>query len=522
MILKIRGRVRRERTLPNRAILVGVVWVLLWSLNGCSLIGPDFRRPEIAMRENWLAQNKKDLKRGDYREWWKVFSDPVLNDLIAKAYQQNLNLQAAAVRIMEARAQLGIARGNFFPQTQTIGGEFGYTKLSERSPNFVSTYDPEYFGFQAGFDAIWEVDIWGRFRRGIESANAKLGVSLADYEDVLVSLTAEVAASYVQIREFQQRLKVAKSNRRIQHESLHITEVSLTEGIGNELDVQQAKALLYNTRALIAGLEIGLRQSKNALAVLLGRFPQDLDQGLKVSQAVPAVEERIAIGIPNELLRRRPDIRRAEFQAAAQSALIGVAKADLLPRFSLRGSLGLNTSNTGAIDVFDVFDIKSLAAAFGPSVTWPILNYGRLKNNVRVQDARLEQALIGYKQTVLQAVREVEDALIAFRKARSQVDDLRKGVAASNRAVELSLIQYREGIEDYTRILNSQQFLVEQQDRLIQSQSRVAKNVIALYKAIGGGWEIREGKDLIPTEIKQRMEERTDWDEMLAEQEADG
>lgn len=486
-------------------------------LGGCFMVGPDFEKPQIELPEKWLREEGADLKRGDYREWWKLFGDPVLDALVETAYRQNLDLQKAAVRILEARAQLGIARGSLFPQKQQLGLELVYNRLSERSPNFEVTDDPTFGSFQLGFDALWELDLWGRFRRGIESANANLAVSLLDYDDLLVSLTAEVAAGYVQIRTFEQRLKLAGENVEIQRHTLRIAEVLLQNGIGNELDMQQAKALLHSTKALIASLEVGLKQTKNALSTLLGIVPSDLADLLVEEGPVPGAVADVVVGIPADMLRRRPDVRREEWKAAAQSALIGVAKADLLPRFSLRGQIGFNASSTGSVDTFDLFSGESVAAAVGPTVTWPILHYGRLKNQVRLQDARFQQLLIGYRNAVLRALREVEDAMIAFLKGRREVADLEESVSASRRAVDLSLALYREGLEDYTPVLNSQQFLTQQQDKLIDAQGGVARHIISLYKALGGGWEIRDGKPLVPKAIAKKMAERTDWEDLLEE-----
>ncbi len=485
-------------------------------LSACSMIGPDFKRPELVMKQGWLKANKSELKRGDNREWWKGFNDPVLNQLIAKAYRQNLNLQKAALRILEARAQRGIARGSLFPQSQQFSTGFGFNRLSENSANFETGSDePDFLSLDMGFDALWEIDLWGRFRRGVESADAKLAVSLMDYNDIQISLSAEVAVTYIQIRSFQQRLKLAVENADIQKQSLHITTVRMNEGISSELDMQQAKALLHSTESLIATLQIGFRQAKNALNILLANYPGEIDALIDTVKPLPQMQQQPLLGMPADLLRRRPDVRRAEFQAAAQSALIGVAKADLLPRFTLRGALGLNASNTGAIDVFDVFDMKSLAATVGPTVSWPILNYGRLKNNVRVQDARLEQRLLAYRETVLKAVREVEDAIVAFQQTKKQVEHLQQSVVASKRAVELSLLQYRDGIEDYTRVLNSQQFLVQMQDQLINNRGANAKHLMALYKALGGGWDLSKQSPVIPASSMERMQQRTDWGNYL-------
>lgn len=492
----------------------GKISVLLITslLAGCFKLGPDFQSPSVKVQGDWLERSSGSLKRGDVKEWWKIFKDPGLDRLITTAYQQNLDLQKAAVRIMEARAQLGFAKGSLFPQQQQATVDLGYHKLSEHMPNITET---SFSAFQTGFDAVWEVDLWGRFRRGIESADAKLTASQLDYDDVLVSLTAEVAASYVQIRTFEQRLRLAQSNVELQQESLRIATTLYRNGLNTELDMQQARALLHSTKAQLSALEIGLRQSRNALCTLLGMPPNRLADLLDSQHGIPDAPAEVVAGIPNDILRRRPDVRREEMLAAAQSAMIGVAKADLLPRFSLQGSIGVASSNGNGFDVFDAMNLNTLAAKVGPTVNWPILQYGRLKNNVRVQDARFQALLINYRQTVLRALREVEDAMVGFLRSREQVAGLQESVMASSRAVDLSLAQYRDGVEDYTRVLNSQQFLVQQQDRLTASQGEVARNLVAMYKALGGGWELRQNHESLPEAIKTDMQQRTDWGNLL-------
>jgi len=488
-------------------------------VSGCSTLGPDFKRPEANVSDDWVSDENSTLNKEstDFKEWWTAFNDPILNGLISTAYQQNLNLQIAAVRILEARAQLGIATGNQYPQSQSIGGGFTHNKLSKNSPNFNPLADTSFESYQLGFDAAWELDLWGRFGRGVESADANFLASLASYDDILVSLTAEVAVSYVQIRTFEERLTLAKQNEAIQQRSLRITEVRFDNGATTELDVTQARALVHNTRALIFSLEVGLRQSKNGLSILLGIPPSDLSNILGDPSKIPDAPEAVAVGVPTEMLRRRPDVRRAELQAASQSALIGVAQAELYPKFTLLGSFGLASSNTGTSDSGDLFSGDSQTATIGPIFSWPILNYGRLKNNIRVQDARYQQAIINYQNTVLFAAREVEDAMISFLKARQQSAELQASVEASNRSVEISLIQYRDGVTDYTRVLNSQEFLVQQQDSYTAIRGDVARNLIAMYKALGGGWEIRQGQgqDLVPPAIREEMMQRTDWGKLL-------
>lgn len=512
---KLKPAIRKNRQQAPRLKRLSVAIGLSCLMTGCFKLGPDFVPPEPNISESWLEQDNTALKRGDFREWWKVFNDPVLNRLIDTAYQQNLTLQAAAIRIMESRAKLGIARGNIFPQKQEIGVGLSHNQHSAYEPNFT-TFDRYYTQFGMGLDALWEIDIWGKFRRGIESADAMLAVSELDYDDILVSLTAEVAASYTQIRAFEQRLKLAKENAELQQRSLRIADAQYRNGIATELDVEQAKSLLHATKALVSSLEIGLRQSKNALSILMGMPPAHLAKVLTEEQAIPNAPDEVVIGIPADVVRRRPDVRREELKAAAQSAMIGVAKADLFPRLSLQGSIGALAGSTQGIDAFDVLGSQAMAAKIGPTITWPILHYGRLKNNVRVQDAKFQEQLIKYQNTVLSALREVEDAMIGFLKTKEQIKDLEVSVEATRHAVEIALAQYRDGIEDYNRVINAQQFLVQQQDRLTKAQSDVARNLIALYKALGGGWEIREGKSIVPGEIQKTMSERTDWGEMLS------
>ncbi len=486
--------------------------ILFVVLVGCVEVGPDYKSPEIVMPEKWQNTDKQTMKYVDFREWWTLFNDPTLNRLIEMSYQQNLNLQIAWVRIIEARAQLSLSKGSLFPQKQQVYSEMVYNKLSEHAPN-IDTFS---FGsFTIGFDALWEVDIWGKFRRGIEAANANLGATELTYDDMLVTLTAEVAATYVQIRTFQQRIMLASKNADLQLRSVKITQALLRNGIGNSLDVQQAESLLHNTKAMIVAAEAGLQQSKNALNILLGKMPGSVNALVDEERPIPSVLPSITVGIPADILRRRPDVRREELKAAAQSALIGVSRADLFPQFYLQGSIGMASSSANGVDIVDVLGAQTLIGKVGPSVNWPILNYGRLKNGVRIQDARFEQALIGYKQSVLLALSEVEDAMIGFRKMSEQVEELQQGVDVSERAVELSLLQYRNGIKDYTRVLMAQQSLVQQQDKLKSCQGEASRYMIAIYKALGGGWDTRVGKNTLSPEIKTEMKKRTDWGDIL-------
>ncbi len=500
--------------------------LLLFVCVSCTTLGPDFETPKADVSDSWIDSTSSNIntKENNLENWWKVFNDPILDSLISSAYKQNLSLQVAGLRVLEARAQLGIAVGNLYPQKQQARGGATYNTLSENAANTVQG-DLDYWNYDSGFDIAWELDFWGKFKRGIESADASLLASMADYDDFLVSLLAEVANAYVAIRTFEKRIQLAEENVELQQHSLRITEVRFENGATTELDVQQAKTLLRNTQASIPQLRAGNRQARHALSTLLGKPPEELNVILDGAIEIPAAPLEVAAGIPAELLRRRPDIRRAEFETAAQSALIGVAKADLYPSFSLVGSLGLksssktNTTRSGEDGADELFDSDSIEFFGGPSFSWNIFNYGRIKNQVRVQDARFQQLLINYQDTVLRAAREVEDSMVGFLQARQAEEYLSESVAAASRSVELALIQYRDGVENYQRVIDTQTSLVSQQDIWTQTRGSIATNLIEMYRALGGGWQIRQAKgkneNYVPENIKNKMRERTDWGKYL-------
>jgi NodT family efflux transporter outer membrane factor (OMF) lipoprotein len=513
--------IRFPRTVSTRLrYILGLVTAVL-VVSACT-VGPDFVKPEAPVAEGWIEAANAKIKKepAEHSDWWAVFDDPVLNTLVETAYQQNLPLQIAGIRILEARAQLGIAVGNLYPQLQQASGAATANELSDNAPN-VAVANKFFYDYAIAFDTAWELDFWGRFRRGMESADADLIASIANYDDVLVSLTAEVARSYILIRTFEERVKLALENVGIQERSLEIADVRFRNGLVTELDVQQARSLLRDTQALIPRLEIGLRQTTNALSILLGIPPRDLAEVLGEPSDIPTAPAEVVVGIPADLLRRRPDIRRAELEAAAQSARIGIAKSDLYPRFSLIGSIGLQSSDNGGLpsnnaNFSDLFDTDSLTYFVGPSFEWPILNYGRLTNNVRVQDARFQRFVVNYQNTVLEAAREVEDGLVGFLRTQDQVQFLTDSVEAAERSVDLALIQYRDGTVDYQRVLDTQESLVQEQDLLATARGDVGLNLVATYKALGGGWQIRKDKAFVPAETKETMRKRTNWGDLLS------
>lgn len=498
--------------------LLARIWLIgiLLSAGGCTTLGPDFEQPASEVTQTWLGHEDPAIstQEANYSDWWTIFNDPVLDSLVQTAYQQNLTLQVAGLRIYEARAQLGVAIGNQYPQLQQAAGALTRVNLSDNEPNFNSLADDTYWQANVGFDAAWELDFWGRFRRGVESSAASLGSEVANYDTALVSLTAEVARTYTVIRTVEERLRVARANVKSQQRSYQIADVKFRNGAVSELDPAQALTLLRSTESQVPSLESQLRQARNALSVLLGMPPQNLSAMLGTG-TIPDAPPEVAVGIPADLLRRRPDVRFAELQAASQSALIGVARTELYPRLSLVGSLGYVTSDTNQSDLSDIFDSDSFTWSAGPSFSWPILNYGRLKNNVRLQDARYEQLIVNYQNTVLEAAQEVEDGLAGFVGAKASTKFLDQSVVAATRAFNLALIQYREGAVDYQRVVDTQQSMLAAEQSYTNSRGEIALNLIATYKALGGGWEIREGKEFVSEARQKGMRNRTDWGDLI-------
>jgi NodT family efflux transporter outer membrane factor (OMF) lipoprotein len=488
-------------------------------LSSCRTVGPDFEKPEAPVADNWLdAENQHvDTSSSNYKDWWSIFDDPVLSALIDKAYEQNLGLQIAGLRIMEARAQLGIATGLKYPQSQSVGGGYAYSRSSINAPPLSNLPDDVLQGIDrtngvwtASFDATWEADVWGKFSRGVEAADANLAANMLNYDAVLVTLTGDVAALYTSIRTLQERLDFAYSNVKLQQQALDLANSRFELGATSELDVQQAKGLLHNTESLVPVFQLNIERASNTLSFLLGMPPSNLDMMLGKSRVIPAAPSSVAIGVPADLLRRRPDVRAAEMAAAAQSAGIGISKADLYPSFAIGGTLGL-AGGTFA----DLFDGGATTGFITPFFKWDIFNYGRIKNNVRVQDARFEQAVTAYQNTALAAAKEVQDGLQGFLRTQEQVAYLDSAVTASARAAELALAQYRQGAADYTRVLNTQTALLQQQDTLTAARGQVISNLVATYKALGGGWQLRAGNNYISPDVISTMEIRTDWGGLL-------
>jgi NodT family efflux transporter outer membrane factor (OMF) lipoprotein len=489
-----------------------VVAVALFMLTSGCMVGPDYHKPSAPIADAYRDPGSDSVKRdtAELANWWTVFNDPILNDLVQTAYRQSPTLQSAAVRVIEAEARRGIAYGLLFPQQQQAFGSYTRYRLSENEASFPKGSDRSFDDFQLGVGASWELDIWGRFRRGIESADADVLVALASYDDVLVTLIGDVATEYISIRIVEERLAVATANVEVQKRGLQIAEARFAGGTATELDRTQATALLRDTEARIPDLEAAIIQGENRLCVLLGIPPRDLKDRMGDTHTIPVSPASVAVGIPADLLRRRPDIRRAEHLLAAQSPRIGIAESDLYPIFSLVGDIRLASENFGSL-----FEGDSVQAFGGPGFRWNIFNYGRIQNNVRVEDARF-QALIGdYEETVLRAQGEVESFIAGYLGAQRQMGPLTDSVTAAQRAVQVAETQYRGGIADYTRVLNTQDFLQTEQDRLVTTRGSVALNLVGLYRAMGGGWELRPERLPLDEKIRNEMRNRTDWGKML-------
>ena len=491
-------------------------------LAACAPVGPDFVRPEVPANPAWLDAELEAFETdgAQLADWWRTLQDPVLDELIATAKRENNSLEIAGLRVLEAQARLNIAVGNKYPQQQVLSGNIAAIGASETTPN-TGTTDTDFTEFNIAASIAWEIDFWGRFRRGIEAADAGLLASIASYDEAMVLLTAQVADVYALIRATQEQLRLARDSYEIQERSFEIAEVLFRNGSSSELDALQARTQLLGTAAVIPDLEATLRQLKNALAVLLGQTPGTIDGMLKGPGSLPDVPETAAVGIPADLLRQRPDVRRAELEARAQNALVGVAQANLYPSFSLVGTLGVATAegtsstSSGESGVDQLFSSDSIAYSIGPTFVWPFLNYGRIRNNIRVEDARLQQALVAYRETVIQAHGEVEDAIAALVGARKQDLILGEGVRTARRSAQLSLLRYQEGFADYQRVLQAQQALFGQQQRYASNRGNVVRSFIALYRGLGGGWQQPAPPEYVDEDTRQQMQERTNWGDVL-------
>lgn len=453
-------------------------------ISGCA-VGPDFHRPQVSVPSGWAGPTANPVKQpaasGSQKlaDWWTLFQDPTLTSLIDRAVASNLDLKLAEARIREARAAKGVAAGGLGP---ALAGSGAYQRSRSSAENRTGTSAGDQY--QAGFDAGWEIDIFGGQRRNLEAADADLQAAVETRRDVLVSLTAEVARNYINLRAFQQQLVITRKNLAAQRHSAQLTRQRFEGGFVSGLDVANAEAQSATTAAQIPLLESSSRQAIYSLSVLLGEPPAALAAELSPTGTIPGAPPEVPDGVPSELLRRRPDIRRAEAQIHAATARIGVATAELFPKFTIAGSAGFQSNNFSSW-----FDWVNRFWSYGPSMSWRLFETGRIRAGVELQKALQEQDVIAYRQTVLSALQEVENALIASAKEQAHREALASAVAANRKAVSLAETLYTEGQTDFLNVLQAQGALYATEDALVQSTSTVSTNLVALYKALGGGWQ---------------------------------
>ncbi len=515
------------------------------ALAGCA-VGPNYRTPQTPTPATWSGTKSQapttrasvpTTRPAHVDAWWKSLKDPTLDSLLARAAEANLDLRVATARVRQARAQRGVVAADLWPQVnasasyayrggslntgpktqnrQSLGKQLRNTVINSTIQGLTSPTATPLTGttianaagqaltksvnnslqsgttvsrdqnlFQAGFDAAWELDVFGGTRRAVEAADADTQAAVENRRNVLVSVLSEVALNYVNLRGFQRRLEIARQNIQVQQDTVDLTQTRYKAGFTSALDVAQAQAQLAATESQIPVFETSIRQAIYQLSVLLGQPPAYLLAELEKNAPIPTIPIEVPVGLPSDLLRRRPDIRSAERQLAAATANIGVATADLFPRFALTGSIGPQTR-----DFRHILDSKSMAWSVGPAVTWPVFDAWRIRSNIEVQNALQEQALAGYEQTVLIAFQDVENALVAFTNEQARYRSLTEAVAASQKSADLSEELYSRGLTAFLNVLESQRALYASQDQLIQSQTAVVTDLISLYKALGGGWE---------------------------------
>src|SRR5712692_5749260 len=476
--------------------IAAVFFLLL--LAGCA-VGPNYKRPQVTVPNQWTVAPARgtSTKPPETDAWWSSFRDTELDSLIARAVDRNLDLKLALERVQEARAASGIARSGYLP---SVGANVSATRLrggfnqgvvravptsndTNARPSLISPFETNVF--QGNLSASWELDVFGEIRRGVQAATADIAAAEENRRDVLVILLGDVGRVYAQLRGFQRRLEIANKNIKTQQETLDLTTARAKAGLATELDVSRAAAQLESTKAVVPTLLSGIDVSIHRLSVLLGEEPGALRSELEKTNPIPSAGPEVDVGLPSDLLKRRPDIRRSEAQLAAATARIGEAKADLFPRFVLIGTAGRQAAQ--------LHDLTLGAGNFlsvGPGISLPLFTGGRIRSNIAVQNSRQREAVIGYQSTVLNALEEVENALVSYSQEQERRDRLNDAVAHSQLAVDLATEQYKAGLVDFLSVLDAQRDLYANEDQLVQSQTSVTTNLVGLYRALGGGWNL--------------------------------
>lgn len=509
-------------------IRCGVVFVPLVLLSSC-MVGPNYKEPKSQVESQWVEHQATREKPYGMAEmfWWRSFDDPVLAKLIDIAYKNNPSLQSTGVKILEERALLNKSIGNLLPQQQGVSAGYNFNYIpgitggnasglvNSLGGNNSSSPSPYFTANQGFFSSSWELDFWGKYRRQIEADKDSYLASVVAYDDALVSLVGDVAQNYINVRMYQQQIVITEQNVLLQKESLRIAQARFQGGQTSLLDVTQAETELKQTEAQVPDLENSERQSKNALALLLGMSPNQIDPLLTPGK-MPRVPSSLTVGIPHDLLRRRPDVRKAGLDAASKSALIGVQITSLLPSFSLTGMFGSTSSNLTGQELINIFNWQNAIVNASSGFTMPILNYGRLINQVRVADATFQESILNYQNTVLNAQKEVENGLSSYYHGHQSMLFLAEAVKAAQQSTKLALVRYKQGQADFTTVLTAQQQQLSVENSYVSAQGSTVLGIVATYRALGGGWQLRVEHDVISDNVKKQMAERTNWGRMLA------
>lgn len=455
------------------------ILLALLGLAACASVGPDYipPTPDLPAAWNRLSDATNASTAKDLAQWWRNLNDPLLSELVEEALRTSPNLRAAQARLREARLRRAMAVADFAPSVSASGGASRGQSSRETGSGLIrETYS-------AGFDASWEVDVFGGTRRGVEAADADLQSSQASLQETRVSLVAEVALNYVEVRLLQQRLGIARSNLSSQSETYQLTDWRAQAGLASIQDVEQARGSMEQTRAQIPSLETSLAEAEHRLDVLLGKNPGTLRARLATQGPLPAVPARMAVGIPADALRQRPDIQAADRTLAAETARVGVAQAARYPSFNLSGSIGLEALALHALGASGAGTSSLLAG-----ITVPIFDAGKLRNQVEIQDAAREQALVAYEQAVLNALQDVENALVALARSSQRIQALESATDAARNAARLARQRYSTGLIDFQPVLETERNVLSVEDSLASTRADEVLALIRLYKALGGGW----------------------------------
>lgn len=505
-----------------RTISVSTLLILL--LNACAMVGPDYQKPETKVTDQWANTGNQSVKNSSMQEaqWWKAFHDPVLDNLIIEGYKNNLTLQSTGVKVLQARAQLAQSVGELYPQQQEVSANYTHQRVG-KSNQYASVVPTNLETNSASISASWEPDFWGEYRRAIRANDANFLASLAAYDNALVSLTADIGSSYIAIRAYQAQIATTEKSIAVLKQNLQLTQTRYETGQVDLSNVEQMTTTLKQTESSLPTLKASLQQQKDALAVLLGTTPDKIDNFLNTSSkdkksSIPVAPTSIAVGIPKDVLRQRPDVHQAELQAIAQCERIGAVKAQLYPAFRLSGSFGYSASNAGGSSTSDIFQWSNHTYSLGPSLTIPLFNYGQITNQVREQDALFQESILNYQNAVLTAQKEVQDGIVSFVESENTFKSLAAANASALKMLQLTVARYKTGEVDYSDVLNAKQSQLNVQSTLLNAQANVSQSAISLYRALGGGWQIRQGNDVVSDDIKKQMSERTNWGNLLEQQ----